>query len=42
MTTTNAHHKPSQRLPLMDTLLYLVAGGAMTMVSISFFAWLGV
>lgn len=39
--TTNTHTKSSQRRPLMDTLLYLLTGSAMTMVSLSFLAWLG-
>ncbi len=41
MTMPKAHPEANQRMPLMDTLLYLVAGSAMTMVSISFLAWLG-
>jgi hypothetical protein len=32
--------KPVQRLNLMDTLLYLVAASAMTIISISFLLWL--
>jgi hypothetical protein len=36
-----AHPETNRRLPLMDTLLYLLAGSAMTMVSISFLTWLG-
>lgn len=39
--TTKAHANSSQRRPLMDTLLYLLTGSAMTMVSLSFLAWLG-
>lgn len=39
--TTNAPTKSSQRRPLMDTLLYLLTGSAMTMVSLSFLVWLG-
>jgi hypothetical protein len=40
MTTQNAHSEADQRFHLMDTLLYLVIGCAMTMVSFTFLAWL--
>ena len=40
MTTPHRHTEASQRLPLMDTLLNLLAGCAMVMVSITFLAWL--
>jgi hypothetical protein len=39
--TTNTHTNFSRRRPLMDTLLYLLTGSAMTMVSLSFLVWLG-
>jgi len=41
MTMTTTDCKSSQRRPLMDTLLYLLTGSAMTMVSLSFLVWLG-
>jgi hypothetical protein len=41
MTMPKTQSEATQRIPLMDTLLYLAAGSAMTMVSISFLAWLG-
>jgi hypothetical protein len=39
--TTKTCTQSSPRRPLMDTLLYLLTGSAMTMVSLSFLAWLG-
>ena len=37
MSTTS---KPSQRLQAIDALLYLIAGGAMLISSVTFLRWL--
>lgn len=40
MTNPNSRIKPAQRLNLMEALLYLVAGSAMTFISVTFLLWL--
>jgi len=40
MSNLNEQSKPASRLHLMDTLLYLVAASAMTIISIAFLLWL--
>ena len=40
MPSQNDQSSSFQRLNLMDTLLYLVAGSAMTFISITFLLWL--
>jgi hypothetical protein len=40
MQELNNRSKPLQRLHLMDAVLYLVAGSAMTIISITFLLWL--
>jgi len=40
MPSQNNHSGSSQRLNLMDTLLYLVAGSAMIFISLTFLLWL--
>lgn len=40
MTNSNGQTKPAQRLNLMEALLYLVAGSALTFISITFLLWL--
>jgi len=40
MTSQNNQSRSFQRLNLMDTLLYLVAGSAMIFISATFLLWL--
>ena len=40
MTSQNDQSRSFQRLNLMDTLLYLVAGSAMIFISLTFLLWL--
>ena len=40
MQDANKSTKPFQRLNLMDAVLYLVAGSAMTIISVTFLLWL--
>jgi hypothetical protein len=40
MPSQNNQSGSSQRLNLMDTLLYLVAGSAMIFISLTFLLWL--
>lgn len=40
MTETSQPVKTAQRLNVMDTVLYLIAGSAMLIISVSFLLWL--